>query len=86
LIVGIPSNDSFYPFFIVFPIGILRCEEISLLRPDLQIDGKTESGKGEANQNSQKDRSRNIPPTTAASSNWLLLFRQSVNPKRKDNK
>ena len=71
---------------------------LSTVRPCSYLDGKEESGKAEANQNSWKDRSRerNVPSTTTASSNWtrpdreildcswlVLTFRSGLNPRWK---
>jgi len=41
----------------------MRC-----LRPNLHLDGKTKSGKTEADK-------RNVLPTTTTSSDWLPFFR-----------
>jgi len=47
------------------------------VRLSLHLNGKAESRKAEANQNSRKTEAdkRNVPPITTASSDWLLLFR-----------
>ncbi|XP_012062902.1 PREDICTED: probable serine hydrolase [Atta cephalotes] len=60
----------------VIPIhNMVSSEQVE--EPDSHLDGKAESGKAKANQNSRKDRTdkRNVPPTTTAGSDWPPLFR-----------